>query len=53
MRMLDEQFNRYASIAERAGDEGVVAEAQRFASQMILHLAMFGGGRGNKLLGDG
>lgn len=53
-RLLVEQFNSYASIVVRAGDESVVGEAQRLASQMILRLAMFGRARGSKLLeGDG
>jgi rubrerythrin len=51
LRIIEEAFDRLASIAERAEDETLIAEAQALASTMIARLAMAGGVRGNTLLG--
>jgi rubrerythrin len=51
LRLLEEGFDRYAMIGERADDERVVAEAQRLASEMVGRLALAGGARSNTLLG--
>lgn len=51
LRLLEEGFDRYALIGERADDERVVAEAQRLAGEMIARLALAGGARSNTLLG--
>lgn len=53
LRLLEEGFDRYAAIADRAGDESIVAEAQRLAGQMVSRLASTGGARGNALLEGG
>jgi len=53
LRLLEEGFDRYALIGDRAGDERVVAEAQRLAGEMIARLALAGGARSNTLLRDG
>ncbi|MGA2794150.1 MAG: ferritin family protein [Roseiarcus sp.] len=51
LRLLEEGFDRYALIGDRAGDERVVAEAQRLAGETVARLALAGGARGNTLLG--
>jgi rubrerythrin len=51
LRIVEEGFDRFASIAERADDEALVAEAQGLASRMIARLALAGGALGNTLLG--
>lgn len=51
LRLLEEGFDRYAVIGERADDERVVAEAQRLAGEMVGRLALAGGARSNTLLG--
>ncbi len=51
LRLLEEGFDRYALIGDRAGDERVVAEAQRLAGEMVARLALAGGARSNTLLG--
>lgn len=51
LRLLEEGFDRYARIGERADDEQVVAEAQRLAGEMVARLALAGGARSNTLLG--
>lgn len=51
LRALEECFDRYASIAEHASDEAVVAEAQKLAGQIVARLALAGGARSNALLG--
>lgn len=51
LRLLEQGFDRFALIAERSHDEGVVAEAQRLAGEMIARLARAGGARNNALLG--
>ena len=53
LRLLEESFDRYAMIGERADDERVVAEAQRLASEIVGRLALAGGARSNTLLGAG
>ena len=53
LRLLELAFDHYASIAERANDEDLVAEAQRLASAMVARLAATGGARGNALLNVG
>jgi len=50
LRLLEEYFDRYALIAERAQDETVMAEAQRLADQTVSRLASVGGARNNALL---
>jgi rubrerythrin len=50
MRILEECFDRYASIAERSDDEALVEEAQNFASAVVARLAIAGGARSNSLL---
>ncbi|WP_446737741.1 ferritin family protein [Rhodoblastus sp. 17X3] len=50
LRILEECFDRYASIAERSDDEALVAEAQNLASTVIARLAIAGGARSNSLL---
>jgi rubrerythrin len=50
LRILEESFDRYALIAERAKDEYLVAEAQRLARISVGRLAMAGGARSNALL---
>jgi rubrerythrin len=52
LRAIEEYFDRYASIAERSQDEGVVAEAQELASRIVGRLALAGGARSNTLLGS-
>jgi rubrerythrin len=51
LRLLEECFDRYALIAEKADDEKLVAEAQRLAETMVTRLALAGGIRSNALLG--
>lgn len=51
LRLLEESFDRYAMIVERADDERVVAEAQRLAGEIVGRLALAGGARSNTLLG--
>ena len=51
LRLLEENFDRYAMIGERSDDEQIVAEAQRLASEMVGRLALAGGARSNTLLG--
>lgn len=53
LRILEEGFDRYATIAERADDEHLIAEAQRLASVSVGRLAMAGGARSNTLLSGG
>jgi rubrerythrin len=53
LRILEECFDRYASIAERSDDEALVAEAQNLASNIVARLAIAGGARSNTLLGVG
>lgn len=50
LRLLEEIFDRYALIAERANDETLLAEAQRLANRAIARLASVGGTRSNSLL---
>jgi hypothetical protein len=50
LRIVEESFDRYASIAERADDERLIAEAQRLASISVSRLAVAGGARSNALL---
>ena len=50
LRLLEQGFDHFALIAERSGDEALVAEAQRLASRMVARLASIGGARGNSLL---
>ena len=50
LRRLEECFDRYALIAEKADDEKLVAEAQRLAETMVARLALAGGIRSNALL---
>jgi rubrerythrin len=50
LRLLEEGFERYALIAERADDEHVMAEAQQLAAQMVARLASTGGARSTMLL---
>jgi rubrerythrin len=50
LRLLEDGFDRYALIGERSNDEGVVAEAQRLAGEMVARLALAGGARNNALL---
>ena len=52
LRTLEECFDRYASIAEHASDEAVVAEAQKLAGQIVARLALAGGARSNALFGS-
>jgi len=51
LRILEECFDRYATIAERSDDETLVAEAQNLASNIVVRLAIAGGARSNTLLG--
>ncbi len=51
LRIIEESFDRYASIAERARDEALMEEAQHFSGKMVARLATFGGARSNMLLG--
>ncbi|MGO9755753.1 MAG: ferritin-like domain-containing protein [Roseiarcus sp.] len=51
LRIVEESFDRYASIAERAGDEAVIEEAQNLSAKIVARLATFGGARSNSLLG--
>ena len=51
LRLLEESFDRYVSIAERSADEILVAEAQRLAERTVARLALAGGARSNSLLG--
>jgi rubrerythrin len=53
LRILEECFDRYASIAERSDDETLVAEAQNLASIVVARLAIAGGARSNSLLNAG
>ncbi len=53
LRILEKGFDRYASIAERADNETLIAEAQNLAGKMVARLATAGGARSNTLLGDG
>lgn len=53
LRLLEEAFDRCASIGEKSNDERVVAEAQRLAGERIARLALAGGARSNALLGVG
>jgi len=53
LRALEECFDRYALIAERAQDEEVVAVAQRLAGRIVARLALAGGVRSNTLLSGG
>lgn len=53
LRLLEEAFDRCASIGEKSNDERVVAEAQRLAGERIARLALAGGARSNTLLGVG
>ncbi|WP_296713331.1 ferritin family protein [Rhodoblastus sp.] len=53
LRILEECFDRYASIAEKSDDEALVAEAQNRASNIVTRLATAGGARSNTLLGMG
>ena len=46
LRLLEANFDRLASIGERAKDERVVAEAQRLAERMVARLALAGGALG-------
>ena len=50
LRILEECFDRYASIAERSDDEALVAEAQNLASTVVARLAIAGGAQSNSLL---
>ncbi|WP_374546330.1 hypothetical protein [Rhodoblastus sp.] len=50
LRLLEQGFDHFALIAERSGDEALVAEAQRLASRMVARLASTGGARDNSLL---
>jgi rubrerythrin len=50
LRLLEEIFDRYALIAERADEETLLAEAQRLANCAIARLASVGGARSNSLL---
>jgi rubrerythrin len=50
LRLMEDGFDRFALIGERSTDEGVVAEAQRLAREMIARLALAGGARSNTLL---
>jgi rubrerythrin len=50
LRILEECFDRYASIAERSDDEALVAEAQHLASTIVARLAIAGGAQSNSLL---
>ncbi|MDR3374065.1 MAG: ferritin family protein [Ancalomicrobiaceae bacterium] len=52
LKVLEAGFERFAVIAERAGDEAVVAEAQRLAELMVERLARAGGVRQNALIAD-
>lgn len=51
LRLIEQAFDRYAFIAERANDELVVSEAQRLAAETVTRLALTGGARHNTLLG--
>jgi rubrerythrin len=54
LRLLEEAFDRYADVAERAKDEGVLNEAQRMAGRVVLRLSRIHGSRRNSLLaGEG
>lgn len=50
LRILEECFDRYVSIAERSDDEALVAEAQSLASTIVARLAIAGGAQSNSLL---
>lgn len=50
LRLLEQTFDYFALVAERAGDEAIVAEAQRLASGMVSRMALTGGSRNNSLL---
>lgn len=50
LQILEECFDRYASIAERSDDEALVAEAQNLASIIVGRLAIAGGAQSNSLL---
>jgi len=52
LRLLEQDFDHFALIAERSRDEAIVAEAQRLASRMVARLASTGGGRNNSLFRD-
>jgi len=52
LRLLEECFDRYALIAEKADDEKLMAEAQRLAETIVARLALAGGIRSNALLGN-
>jgi rubrerythrin len=52
LRLLEQCFDRYALIAEKADDEKLVAEAQRLAETIVARLALAGGTRSNALLGN-
>jgi rubrerythrin len=47
LRLLEQCFDRYALIAEKADDEKLVAEAQRLADRMVKRMALTGGLRSN------
>jgi rubrerythrin len=51
LRLLEEEFDRFALIGERSDNEDVVAEAQRLAGESVARLALAGGARSNTLLG--
>jgi len=51
LRLIEDGFDRFALIGEKANDERVVAEAQRLAGEMVARLALAGGARSNTLLG--
>jgi rubrerythrin len=53
MRLLERAFDRYADLAEHAGDEAVVNEAQRLAERALRHLSLAAGTHGNMLIGAG
>ena len=50
VRLLEAGFERFSTIAERAGREAVVAEALRLAEIMVERLARVGGPRQNALI---
>lgn len=50
LRLLEAGFERFSTIAERAGSEAVVAEALRLAEALVERLARVGGPRQNALI---
>ncbi|MDR3496321.1 MAG: ferritin family protein [Ancalomicrobiaceae bacterium] len=50
LTLIEAGFERFSLIAERSGNEGVVAEAQRLAEVMVDRLARAGGIRRNALI---